>query len=142
MGASNMADERNGSAEVVPECDSDFWDALGGEDCKDQITSADDMDAESDGEDDGPNFGDGILYQVHVNEQRELNVEEVGRRELTRDMLDTTCLMMLDSRVEIFIWIGKQASEIEKRSAMPTAINYLKVNNRNPDKTSITVLKE
>merc|ERR1712194_755242 len=82
------------------------------------------------------------LYTVNVDESRALVVKEVGRGELSKSMLDTTAIMMLDNRVEVFMWCGKEASGIESRSAMPTAVNFLKTNNRNPDTTAIHIIKE
>merc|ERR1711957_680934 len=117
-----MGSERNGDAEVVHEVDAAFWEAVGAE-----------VDAD---------HGEGVLYSVNVDESRALVVKEVGRGELTKSMLDTTAIMMLDNRVEVFMWCGKEASGIETRSAMPTAVNFLKTNNRNPDTTAIHIIKE
>merc|ERR1712194_677183 len=54
------------------------------------------------------------LYTVNVDESRALVVKEVGRGELSKSMLDTTAIMMLDNRVEVFMWCCKEASGIER----------------------------
>merc|ERR1712087_691587 len=89
-----------------------------------------------------PDFGEGVLYNVQVSEDRQLSVKEVGRRQLNRSMLDSTGVMMLDTRTEIFLWLGKQASKVERATAFSTAINYIKNNKRDPNETAITVIKE
>jgi len=132
--AENWESERNGDAEVVHEVDAAFWEAVGGEG---DITAADAVGAEVEAD-----HGEGVLYSVNVDESRALVVKEVGRGELSKSMLDTTAIMMLDNRVEVFMWCGKEASGIEQRSAMPTAINFLKTNNRNPDTTAIHIIPE
>lgn len=132
--AERMESERNGESTVITEVDDDFWEALGG---KGAITAADKVGAEV-----AADFGEGILYAINVDAERKLDIKEVGRGELERSMLDTTGVMMLDNQKEIYLWLGKQCSEIEKRSAWSTASNYLKMNNRDPDKTAITILKE
>jgi len=134
MKAERWESERNGESTVVTEVDDDFWEALGG---KGDITASDKV-----GEEVPPDFGEGVLYSVAVDEERKLNVTEVGRGELERSMLDPTNIMMLDTRTAIFLWLGKDASEIEKRSAYTTATNYLKMNARDPDTTAITILKQ
>merc|ERR1712194_671376 len=132
--AENWESERNGDAEVVHEVDAAFWEAVGGEG---DIPAADAVGAEVEAD-----HGEGVLYSVNVDESRALVVKEVGRGELSKSMLDTTAIMMLDNRVEVFMWCGKEASSIESRSAMPTAVNFLKTNNRNPDTTAIHIIKE
>jgi len=133
--AEQMESERNGESEVVNEVGDDFWSALGG--TEDDVTAAADV-----GEEVAPDFGEGILYEIQVQEDRTLSVTEVARRQLERSQLNTTGVMMVDTRTEIFLWIGKGASEAEKRGAFKTATNYLKMNGRNVDETAIHILKE
>merc|ERR1712066_355138 len=138
MGANSKAEkmeaESNGELSVVREIDADFWDALGGEG---EITAADQVGAEVEAD-----FGEGVLYNVQVDEERKLTVAEVARGELDRSQLDSTGVMMVDTRTEIFLWLGKETTRLEKASAFQTASNYLKMNGRDVDKTAITVLKE
>jgi len=132
-----LESERCGSAEVYYEADEEFWELLGGEPGEGEITAAADVD-----DDEEPDFGDGILFKIDIDDDRQLAVEQVGRRELDRDMLDTEAVMMLDTRTEIFLWMGKESSALLKRNALKTAINYLKSNNRDPDNTAIHMFKE
>lgn len=133
--AEKWEQERNGESKVSIEIDDDFWAGLGG---KGKITPSDQVGAEVEAD-----FGEGVLYSVQVDDTtRQLDIKEVGRKDLKRSMLDSTAVMMLDTRVEIFMWIGKEASKAEGRIAMSTAVNYLKMNNRNPDTTAIHIMKE
>lgn len=131
--AKNMESERGGSAEVVYEPDDDFWALLG----EGEITGSTDIDDSEE-----PDFGDGILYNVSIDDDRQLSMEQVGRRDLDRSMLDTTAVMMLDTRTEIFLWLGKESSQLVRRNALRTAINYLKTNERDPDMTAVHMFKE
>merc|ERR1711976_155382 len=112
-------------------------DALGG--TLEQVTPADKV-----GEEVAADFGEGVIYNIQVSddEARTLTVKEVARGELDRKHLDSTGVMMVDTRTEIFLWLGKDCSKVEKGSAFLTASNYLKMNGRNVDKTAITILKE
>merc|ERR1712060_262046 len=131
----SMESASNGELTVSQDIDDEFWKALGGQG---PITAADQV-----GEEVEANFGEGVLYNVQVAEDtRELTVTEVARGDLKREMLDPTGVMMVDTRTEIFLWLGKDASKVEKASAFQTASNYLKMNGRNVDKTAITILKE
>lgn len=133
--AESMESESNGEQTVTHDLDDTFWQAFGG---KGPITPADQVGAEV-----PPDFGEGVLFNIQVSvEDRSLSVKEVGRGQLNRSMLDTTGVMMLDTRTELFLWLGKQASKLEKSTAFSTATNYLKNNKRDPNKTAITVLKE
>lgn len=66
---------------------------------------------------------------------------EVGRGDLTKSMLGSDDVYLLDSGIEIFLHIGKYASDAERRSAMSTAINYLRTTDK-PLSTPIHVFKE
>merc|ERR1711972_635544 len=104
----------------------------------DQVTPADQV-----GEEVPAEFGEGVMYNIQVHDEtRELTVKEVARGDLKREQLDSTGVMMVDTRTEIFLWLGKDASKLEKAPAFQTASNYLKTNGRNVDKTAITILKE
>jgi len=134
--AENMEGESNGEKEVQREIDDDFWEAFGGQV---EVTPADKV-----GEEVEANFGEGVLYNVQVSDddERKLTVKEIARGDLHRHQLDSTGVMMVDTRTEIFLWLGKDSSKVEKGSAFQTASNYLKMNKRDVNKTAITVLKE
>merc|ERR1711972_354208 len=104
----------------------------------DQVTPADQV-----GEEVPAEFGEGVMYNIQVHDEtRELTVKEVARGDLKREQLDSTGVMMVDTRTEIFLWLGKDCSKVERGSAFLTASNYLKMNGRDIDKTAITILKE
>jgi gelsolin len=137
MKAENMENERDGESKVETEVDDEFWATLGG---KGDITAADHV-----GEEVEVDFGEGVLYSVNVigeEDARTLEVKEVGRGEITHAMLDTTAVMMLDTRTEIIMWCGHESSKAEQRIAFKTATNYLKMNGRDVDGTSIALIKE
>jgi len=145
--AEKKESESEGEYTVVPYASAldeqkvTFWKALGVEDGaeppSDKITAADAVPPEVEAD-----FGEGILYSVQIGEDRSMSVTEVGRGELNRSMLDPTAVMMVDTRTEIFLWLGRESSKTEKASAFGTATNYLKMNDRNIDSTSITILKD
>jgi len=133
--AEKMEGESNGELTVTNDIDDAFWEALGGQG---DITAADAV-----GEEVAADFGEGVMYECQVSDvDRSLSVKEVGRGDLNRSQLVTTAVMMVDTRTEIFLWLGKDCSKLEKATAFQTASNYLKMNKRDIDKTAITILKE
>lgn len=131
--AEAIESERAGDAKTTMEIDDDFWALLGG---PGDITPADAVHDDAE-----PDFGEGSLYKVDVGAERQIEVSLVGRGELKSAMLDSTAVMMLDTRTEVFLWYGKDSSEIEKRIALRTAMQYLKTNGR-PQDTAIHIFKE
>jgi len=133
--AEKMESESNGELTATQEIDDAFWEALGGQG---EITAADAV-----GEEVPPDFGEGVLYGIQVSDtDRSLSVKEIARGDLKRSQLDSTGVMMVDTRTEIFLWLGKDCSKLEKATAFQTASNYLKMNKRDVDKTAITILKD
>lgn len=53
-------------------------------------------------------------------------------------------VMLLDAFDEVFIWIGKEANDTEKKEAMKTALEYIKTDpfGRTVDNTSILTIKQ
>lgn len=122
-----------GSTGLALRCfDDDFWAKLGGQG---DIQAAD---AVTDRIPD-PEIGEGVLYRI--SDTTALTTEEVARGELTKSMLESDNVMMLDTQVEIFIWIGKGASRVEDRNAFRTATRFLQVNNR-PGTTPVHCFRE
>lgn len=132
--AERMESASNGEQEATHEIDAEFWDSLGGEG---DITAADAV-----GEEVAADFGEGVLYSIQIGEDRKMNFTELSRGDLKREQLDTTGVMMVDTREEIFLWLGKECSNVEKANAFSTASNYLRGAGRDVDKTAITILKE
>merc|ERR1712203_1282774 len=103
MKAEQMEAASNGERVVAQDLDDEFWNALGGQG---PITPADEV-----GEEVEANFGEGVLYNAQVDEEtRQLIVTEVARGDLKREHLDSTGVMLVDTRTEIFLWLGKGAS--------------------------------
>ncbi|XP_068123506.1 advillin [Hyperolius riggenbachi] len=61
----------------------------------------------------------------------------------TQDDLDPTDVMLLDTWDQIFLWIGSEANEVEKKEALVTAVDYLKTHPscRDPE-TPILFIKQ
>merc|ERR1711920_925882 len=88
--AENLESRSNGELTVMQEIDDEFWNALGGQG---PITPADEV-----GEEVEPNFGEGVLYEVQVDESRQLSITEVARGDLKREHLNPSGIMMVDTR--------------------------------------------
>jgi len=131
--AEKLEGTREGKAKATHDIDDAFWAHLGGEGDIASAESASDDFPE-------PTVGEGVLYKIEDG-SGDLKTTEVARGELTFDMLDTSCVMMLDTQSEIFLWIGSDASPGESRNAMRTAMNFLQVNEK-PHHTPIHVHKE
>merc|ERR1712217_45280 len=113
--------------------DEKFWTALGG---KGPITPAE-------GRDFTPGLGKDILYEIQIPDKgrsRKLNIKQVthGDHGLFRhEDLAIDGIMMFDTRNEIMLWIGENASGLEKNQAEDIAQHYLKTNSRIGEKISI-----
>ncbi|XP_043939398.1 advillin [Protopterus annectens] len=63
--------------------------------------------------------------------------------DFTQDDLDETDVMLLDTWDQIFLWIGKDANETEKKETLITAQEYLKTHPGNRDiHTPILIIKQ
>ena len=60
---------------------------------------------------------------------------------LTKDMLKTEDVFIIDVGNEVFVWVGKAASESERKNALSIAVRYLKKEGR-PSHTPITRVVE
>lgn len=129
--ASNMEQSRNGKSKVLMSVDEAFWTALGGEG-----PIADDAAEPKASE----AFGEGILYKLSDNSGK-LMCTEIGRGDLRKNMLGSDDVYMLDAGIEIFMYVGKRASNAERKNAMGTAISYLAHQDK-PLGTPIHVIKE
>lgn len=84
--------------------------------------------------------GEGILYKLS-NEYDALIFAEEARGDLSMDMLSSEDVFIVDTMKALFVWIGSDASEDERREAVPMALQYLEKSDR-PSHTPIKVLKE
>jgi gelsolin len=131
--AEKIERERNGKATATHDIDDRFWELLGGDGTIKSASEATDRVPE-------PTVGEGELY-VLSDTTGNLTTELVARGDLSPGQLQSDNVMMLDTQVEIFLWIGSGANRIEQRNALPTAMRFLRVNGR-PAHTPIHVYKE
>eukprot|EP01138_Halocafeteria_seosinensis_P007299 gb/GECG01007463.1/.p1 GENE.gb/GECG01007463.1/~~gb/GECG01007463.1/.p1 ORF type:complete len:862 (+),score=169.72 gb/GECG01007463.1/:1-2586(+) len=96
----------------------EFWSTLGG--------SPDDVPEATSDEDVEGKMGELKLYRVS-DASGELQVEEVPKPDgrLTKDMLDSGDVFLLDTQADIYVWIGKDANENEKKNAMKHANDFI-----------------
>lgn len=119
-----IRDERGGKpeAEMFSEGDSDagpFWDALGGEG---PVKSA------SEG------GSDAAASSAATEEHRMMRLSDASgsltftleqEGALNRDRLDSNDVFIVDNGAEIFVWIGKNASGVERKKGMQYAQQYM-----------------
>jgi len=132
--ASRLETKRGEFCHATMNLDKRFWHLLGGEG---PIKPA------NEGSDEMPSMerGEGVLYRWS-DENGELEMTEVGRGKLSRSMLDTNDVMILDHIDEVCIWVGKGCTLAEKETALKTAKDFLKMNGRSIQTTPIHMYKE
>ena len=112
-------DERGGKATVAiynqGEEGADFWEALGG---KGPVAAAIDDEAKA-----GEKKGEAKLFKVS-DASGTLERTLVGSGSLTREMLDTNDVFLMDNEAEIFVWVGKGCTADEKAGGLQTANDY------------------
>lgn len=134
MLAHKLSFDRPGDEEILYDADDEMWEALGGEgEIKETADCEDDEDQ--------PDLGHGIMYKLAVSEDFQLQVEEIAREEFDKSMLDTSAIMMVWTRTEIFVWVGKETTKVERRHPIRYGLQYIKTNDL-PKSTSISVIKE
>jgi hypothetical protein len=101
---------------------AEFWSTLGGTEA-DVGAATDDAAAEK------AASGALKLYKAS-DETGSLTITEVASGKLTKDMLDTSDVFVVDNTTAIYVWIGKGCSKQEKSSAMQTGTSFLEQNNR------------
>jgi gelsolin len=130
--------ERRGLPKVViidqndRDPNEEFWSLLGG---RGEIAG------DEGGDEEWERKEDRILYQLSdAGGKLEFNkIAEANR--VTRDKLDTRDVFVLDIGMEIFVWIGKGASEGEKKESMVVGTKYL-IDNKRPNWLPITRIHE
>jgi hypothetical protein len=114
-------DERGGKARILPVAQGDepeeFWAALGG---RGPVAPAiDDAPAPA------PSGGGGILKLFKVSDASgKLDTTEVAAGSLMRSMLVTDDVFILDNGSDITVWVGKRATEQERRGGLATGSAY------------------
>jgi len=120
--AERLVSRRQGQAESTHTLDDRFWTLLGG---RGHVRAA----HEASDEIPEPELGDGVLYKL-TEESGKMEMFEVARGLLSRAMLDSDNVMILDNVSEICVWIGADASMAVTRSGVWAAYNFLKTNRR------------
>jgi gelsolin len=123
-------DERKGKVaiHVAEQGDGDknfwpvFWAALGGEGPISDASGSDDA-----ASDEASNTKK--LFRLKES-NGELDCSLVGSGHFTKDMLDSNDVFILDQGQEVFVWVGKHASEKERKGGIQHAQNYLAKYNR------------
>jgi len=130
-----IVSERDGKPQIVHLEEStdeeEFWKHLGG---KGAIKSAADG-----GSDEEPAFTK-KLFRLS-DSSGELVFTEVGSGHISKSLLNDSDVFIFDTGVEIFIWVGKDASPQEKAKGMGFAHDYVKAHNR-PDYLPLTRLHQ
>lgn len=134
LAAENLEASRHGAAKATHSIDDYFWKKLGG---AGKIKSKDEA-----GEllPTVPPMGEGALYRLSDSTGK-LSIEEVGRGDLTKSMLSSDDVFVVDPGPELIVWIGSGASQRERAAAMNTATQYLKSQGK-PITTPVSVIKE
>lgn len=134
--AHNIVSGRMGKSKLVSEADDDFWKVLGGSEKDVQPPIAEKSEKEEAAMD---NHKCKLFRLSDASGKLSFKKEHEGQ--VTPAMLDTKDAFILDAGAQIFIWIGKGASQSEKTHAMKYAMNYLEDAGK-PSTTSITRISE
>ena len=135
MACEELENARAGQAVMTDVLDSDFWRALGGEGAiKSALEAGECLPTAA-------QLGRGILYRLHEkSNDGSLKFDEVNRGALDLSMLLEDDVYLCDPGTEIIVWVGKGASDRERRAAMLTATKYLAARGK-PHTTPIKVFK-
>ena len=87
-----------------------------------------------------PPVGEAVLYQLS-DSKGSLQMNEVGRGDLTMDKLNSAAVCIVDSGPELLVWIGSEASEHERAASFNTASKFLR-NQGKSMMTPVAVIKE
>ena len=68
-------------------------------------------------------------------------IKEIEKRPLKQEMLDTNDVFIVELKKQIYVWVGSNANFEEKKSAMNTAREFVKVKDK-PKGTRVTKTSE
>jgi hypothetical protein len=119
--ASGIVSARQGKAKFFPEVNDDFWKILGG-----SVKDVQPADEREDAEDDRPIDADKCKLYRLSDASGKLTFAKEFEGKITDDKLDPNDVFVVDCDIEIFVWIGKGASQSEKSQCMKFAMEYLK----------------
>lgn len=134
-----IRNEERGGRATITVIDEDpnnatFWDTLGG---KINVTNP--------GEDDGAHeraAADALVLYKVSDASGSLEFSRVPTSgALTKDLLDSNDVFLVDAGSEIFVWVGRGSNPTEKRESMIFANRYLQENGK-PQNTAITRVVE
>jgi hypothetical protein len=113
-------DERGGRAEIIfihedPK-NKEFWGALGGYQV---ITAKGESDAAAE------RVMEKTIQLRKINSDGSTDIVSKSGDALKRELLESGNVYLLDTRQEIFVWIGREASPEAKKEAMISATHYL-----------------
>jgi len=116
--------ERDGHASnrVVDEGheDEDFWKHIGG---KGAVAPA--SAGGSDVEYEAKHKGDRVLYRLS-DASGKLEFKQIAKgADVKKGLLDSSDVFILDTGAEVFAWVGKNASTVEKKKALGIAQDYI-----------------
>ncbi|KAI8070519.1 hypothetical protein BC940DRAFT_296353 [Gongronella butleri] len=123
-----LISERNGKGSmVVVEQTSGgqkaFWDALGAAEEEQGDVRNDDDDVEDLRKDEGR---EPRLLRLHSGLLGKLKLDQVAQGKLSKQMLKSNDVFIIDVTHEIYVWVGHDASRKEKRNGLQYAQDYLK----------------
>jgi len=127
--AKAMKDERGGKPECTMHAEgdkdlADFWKILGGEG---PVKSADAGGADSDAAKTA--MTERKLLRL-CDKGGQLSTSVVKTGSFKKSDLDTNDVFIVDTGSEVFVWVGKKASQAEKKNALVYAQKYITDNNR------------
>jgi gelsolin len=134
--ADNIVAGRDGKATVITEPNADFWKILGGEE-KDVSPPLPEKKIQ---EEEALDANKVKLYQLS-DRTGKMTFSKVAEGKVKLSMLKADDVFILDGKVQLFVWIGKNATFHEKSQSMKYAMEYLKIENR-PATLPITRITE
>ena len=112
------------------EAEDAFWTALGG---PGPVAGPVTRDPDS------AQISESVLYRLEA--EKRLRLLEVGRGVVSKAMLQSDDVFLLDIGTIVFVWIGKGASKSERRAAFSTAEKFL-AHKKKDAHTPVCILSE
>lgn len=123
--AHNLVAGRQGKSKLMPEPDDDFWKILGGSADQVQPPLPDKPEKEEEAMD-----PEKLKLFKLSDASGSMNFTKVAEGKINASMFDSKDVFILDGKLQLFVWIGKNASFSEKSQAMKYAMEYMKKEGR------------
>jgi len=127
--ARQLVEERKGKPKISVQDDGmedvEFWKLLGSDTRPDKIKTAEEGGSDEEAEKSGVKR----LFQLS-DATGTMVFKEIASGVVKRSMLNSDDAFIFDVGAEVFVWVGKGASENEKKKALGFAQDYLTKNNR------------